>query len=153
MNGEADTPWPDWLNDLVETAAEAIQFKGFGEVECRYRAPDDNTWGTHLLMFAPGLQELAESGPHDGERVWSPVHVVELLPIQQEFDEVTDASYMAANDEDEGDELTVTGTLAGEELTLQVFTVPFPDAEPHLRVRAEQGRIAFEPMEPPDDVA
>src|SRR2546429_4028119 len=52
----------DLLNDLVETAAEAIQFKGFGEVECRYRAPDDNTWGTHLLMFAPGLQELAESG-------------------------------------------------------------------------------------------
>jgi hypothetical protein len=78
--------------------------------------------------------------------------VVELLSIQHGFDEVTDASYMAGNDEDEGDELTVTGTLAGEELTLQVFTVPFPDAEPHVRVRAEQGGIAFESMEPPDEV-
>ena len=53
MNGEADAPWPDWLDDLVETAADAIQLKGFGEVECRYRAPDDNSWGTHLPMFAP----------------------------------------------------------------------------------------------------
>ena len=78
--------------------------------------------------------------------------MVELLPMQQELDEVSAASYLAGNDEDDGDELTVTGTLAGEELTLQVFTVPFPDAEPHVRVRAEQGRIVFDSMEPPDDV-
>lgn len=119
---------PDWVADLAEAVAGAVEFKGQAGMEWRACRPDDTAWGVDLLEMAPALMEIAQAGPHDGEQVHGIIHSLNLLAVQEAFDEVVDLSFGLDN---EGrPELTVEGRIGDREIVLLIHTYPFEDAEP-----------------------
>src|SRR5688500_8195712 len=103
--------WPAWATDLFETIVASIDFKGIGSLQGAYyeaEATDDDD----LIEVAPALAELAVAGPDDGATVWSLIHSVDLLGIQQAFERVY-AVGMLLDNEDGRPELSFEGQLQG----------------------------------------
>ena len=76
--------WPMWASELFETIVASIESKGMGSFQGAYYKDE----GTHQIEVAPALAQLARAGPDDGATVWALIHNVDLLAIQQAFDQV-----------------------------------------------------------------
>jgi hypothetical protein len=122
-----DHDWPAWATDLFATITANIEFKGIGTLQGAYYAADDRD-EPDLIEIAPALAELAVAGPNDGATVWSIIHSVDLLAIQQAFDQV-DAIGMLLDNDDGSPELSVAGQLPGRPVLVTIYTKPFGDAE------------------------
>lgn len=126
MSTEDETP--DWVADLAEAVAGAVEFKGLANMEWRCYKPEDTAWGVDLLEMAPGLLEIVQAGPHDGEQVHGIIHSLDLLAVQDAFDEVVALSF--GSDNEGRPEVTVEGRVEEKEIVLLIHTYPFEDAEP-----------------------
>ena len=119
--------WPVWASELFETIVACIEFKGPGSLQGAYYEAQDSE-DAEVIEVAPALAELAVAGPDDGATVWSAVHSVDLLGIQQAFDQV-EAVEMLLDNEDGSPELWIEGQLQGRHVLVTVYTKPFDDAE------------------------
>jgi len=122
-----ENPSADWVESLSATVAAASEFTGLGSVEWRYSPPCNNSWGCHLLEFAPALLEIVERGPEDGEVCYPILHNLDLVMVQSALDDV--AALAFGIETDAGPCITLEGQLDGEEIVLRVYTQPFEDAE------------------------
>ena len=129
----ADQDWPAWATELFETIVASIDFKGFGSLQGAYYAAEDGD-DADLVEVAPALAELAVAGPDDGATVWSIVHSVDLLAIQEAFDHVEAVAKLLDND-DGSPELSVEGQLHGRPVVVTIYTKPFEDAEVESVIR------------------
>ncbi len=128
-----DEDWPDWASDLFTTIVGCIEFKGIGNLHGAYAAAEDQD-DTALVEVAPALAELAVAGPDDGAIVWSVLHSVDLLGIQQAFDHV-EAVGLLLDNEDGSPELSVEGMLRGHRVLVTIYAKPFDDAEAESVIR------------------
>lgn len=120
---------PKWLEGLLDSVCAACvsdvkgRMSGFS---CRWAKPDENSWGTWLLEVAPSVLEIA-GGKDDGATGFDFVDV-DLLALPQCLDEVESFAY----DPDYGEEphLTLSGKKGRREIVVQVYFMPFEDAEP-----------------------
>ena len=122
--------WPLWASELFETIVASIESKGIG----RFQGAYDEDEGTHQIEVAPALAQLARAGPDDGATVWCLIHNVDLLAIQQAFDQV-EAMGMLLDNEDGSPELSVEGELQGRHVLVTIYAKPFDDAEVESVIR------------------
>lgn len=113
---------PEWVENLFETIASNIEFKGLSGLEGRYSKPDETGWGVHLLEIAPALEELDEAGPNDGEQIYGIFHSVDLLEIQKALDEVNGLSFGFENDGTPC--ITIDGRSGEQEIVVLIYGVP-----------------------------
>jgi hypothetical protein len=128
-----DADWPAWATDLFATITACIEFKGLGTLQGAYYEADERG-EPDLIEVAPALAELAVPGPDDGATVWSIIHSVDLLEIQQAFDQV-DAVGMLLDNDDGSPELSVEGHLQGRSVLVTIYAKPFGDAEVQSIIR------------------
>ena len=120
---------PKWLGQVLDSICEACvsdvkgRMSGFGY---RWAKPEDNAWGTWLLLLAPSVIEIA-GGKDDGATGFDFVDV-DLLAVPKCLDEVESFSY----DPEYGDEphLTLVGKKGKRDLVVEIYFIPFEDAEP-----------------------
>ena len=117
---------PKWLDDLLSSicAACVSDVKGrMSDFSCRWVKPENNSWGSWLLMIAPSVIEIA-GGKDDGSTGFDFVDV-DLLALPQCLDEVESFSY----DPDYGSEprLTLIGKKGRREIVIEVYFEPFED--------------------------
>ena len=122
--------WPMWASELFETIVASIESKGMGSFQGAY----DEDEGTHQIEVAPALAQLARAGPDDGATVWALIHNVDLLAIQQAFDQVGWVGMLLDN-EDGSPELSVEGELQGRHVLVTIYAKPFDDAEVESVIR------------------
>ena len=121
-------PLPKWLDEVIGAVCDACisdvkgRMSGFS---CRLSKPQDNSWGTWLLMIAPSVVEIA-GGKNDGSTGFDFVDV-DLLALPQCLDEVESFAY----DPDHGREphLTLVGKKNKREVVVEVYFQPFEDEE------------------------
>jgi hypothetical protein len=123
-----DHNWPTWASELFETITGSIESKGIGRFEGAYDEAEER------IEVAPALAQLAHAGPDDGATVWSLIHHVDLLAIQQAFDQV-EAVGMLLDNEDGSPELSVEGVFQGRRVWVTIYTKPFDDAEVESVIR------------------
>jgi hypothetical protein len=119
---------PRWLEELVDSVCEACisDVKGcMSGFSYRWSKPEDNSWGTWLVMIARSVVEIA-GGKDDGSTGFDFVDV-DLLTLPQCLDEVESFSY----DPDSGREphLTLVGKKGKREVVVEVYFEPFEDEE------------------------
>ena len=122
--------WPMWASELFETIVASIESKGIGRFQGAYYEDE----GTHQIEVAPALAQLARAGPDDGATVWALIHNVDLLAIQQAFDQVGWVGMLLDN-EDGSPELSVEGELQGRHVLVTIYAKPFDDAEVESVIR------------------
>jgi hypothetical protein len=122
--------WPTWASELFETIVASIESKGMGSFQGAYYEDE----GTHQIEVAPALAQLARAGPDDGATVWALIHNVDLLAIQQAFDQVGWVGMLLDN-EDGSPELSVEGELQGRHVLVTIYAKPFDDAEVESVIR------------------
>ena len=122
--------WPMWASELFETIVASIESKGMGSFQGAYYEDE----GTHQIEVAPALAQLARAGPDDGATVWALIHNVDLLAIQQAFDQVGWVGMLLDN-EDGSPELSVEGEFQGRRVWVTIYTKPFDDAEVESVIR------------------
>ena len=122
--------WPMWASELFETIVTSIESKGTGSFQGAYYEDE----GTHQIEVAPALAQLARAGPDDGATVWALIHNVDLLAIQQAFDQVGWVGMLLDN-EDGSPELSVEGELQGRHVLVTIYAKPFDDAEVESVIR------------------
>ena len=115
--------WPMWASELFETIVASIESKGMGSFQGAYYEVE----GTQQIEVAPALAQLARAGPDDGATVWALIHNVDLLAIQQAFDQVGWVGMLLDN-EDGSPELSVEGELQGRHVLVTISALPFDDA-------------------------
>jgi hypothetical protein len=130
---ETGQDWPAWAITLFEAVVASVEFKGIGTLQGAYAAAEDED-DAHLIEVAPALAELAVAGPDDGATVWTGIHHVDLLAIQQAFDEV-EAVGMLLDNEDGSPELSVEGLVEGRQVVVTLYAKPFDDAEVESVIR------------------
>ncbi len=119
---------PKWLKELVGAVCDACisdvkgRMSGFS---FRLSKPEDNSWGTWLIMIAPSVVEIS-GGKHDGATGFDFVDV-DLLSLPQCLDEVESFSY----DPDDGRQphLTLTGKKRKREVVIEIYFEPFDEDE------------------------
>ena len=122
--------WPLWASELFETIVASIESKGIDSFQGAYYEDE----GTHQIEVAPALAQLARAGPDDGATVWALIHNVDLLAIQQAFDQVGWVGMLLDN-EDGSPELSVEGELQGRHVLVTIYAKPFNDAEVESVIR------------------
>jgi hypothetical protein len=119
--------FPSWINSLFETLAESIDLRGPASLEGRYYGPDDTSLGKDLLEIAPALLEIEIPGPADGEKVYGIYENVNILELQQAFEEV---SSMAYGFDSEGEpQIWMEGKVDGQEVAVILYSFPFKDTD------------------------
>ncbi len=121
---------PKWLEDVLGCVCEACVDSVKGRMSgftYRWSKPEENTWGTWLLEIAPSVLEIS-GGRDDGAAVFDFVDV-DLLALPKCLDEAECCIY----DPNYGEEphLTLEGKKGEREIVVQIYFVPFADAEPH----------------------
>jgi hypothetical protein len=125
--------WPMWASELFETIVASIESKGIGRFQGAYYEAEESE-DTHQIEVAPALAQLARAGPDDGATVWALIHNVDLLAIQQAFDQVGWVGMLLDN-EDGSPELSVEGELQGRQVLVTIYAKPFDDAEVESVIR------------------
>lgn len=120
-----DNEFPEWIDDLARKIAETIEM--IAPLEMRYSPAGENELGVELIEIAPGLMEIDQAGPYDGEEVTDRIHHFDLLAAQAAFDEIRAVYY--SDDAEEGYNLSLEGVVAGNEVIVLVYPEPFDDAE------------------------
>ena len=128
-----DHEWPLWASELFEAIVASIESKGIGSFQGAYYEAEESE-DTHQIEVAPALAQLARAGPDDGATVWALIHNVDLLAIQQAFDQVGSVGMLLDN-EDGSPELTVEGELQGRQVLVTIYAKPFDDAEVESVIR------------------
>ena len=103
---------PNWLEEVLAAVCEACMNDVKGRMSgfsYRWSKPEDNSWGTWLLMIAPSVIEIS-GGRDDGGTGFDFVDA-DLLALPKCLDEVESFDY----DPSYGEEphLTLTGTKGG----------------------------------------
>ena len=119
---------PKWLEEVIGSVCDACindvkgRMSGFSS---RLSKPEDNSWGTWLLMIAPSVVEIS-GGKNDGATGFDFVDV-DLLALPRCLDGVESFSY----DPDDGREphLTLTGKKGKKEVVIEVYFEPFDEDE------------------------
>ena len=119
---------PKWLEKVIGCVCAACinDVKGrMSGLSYRWSKPEDNSWGTWLLMIAPEVVEIS-GGKDDGATGFDFVDV-DLLTLPQCLDEVESFSY----DPDYGHEphLTLAGKKGKREVVIEIYFEPFGDDE------------------------
>ena len=125
--------WPLWASELFETIVASIESKGIGSFQGAYYEAEESE-DTHQIEVAPALAELSHAGPDDGTAVWCLIHHVDVLSIQQAFDQVGWVGMLLDN-EDGSPELSVEGELQGRHVLVTIYAKPFNDAEVESVIR------------------
>jgi hypothetical protein len=119
---------PQWLEELLDAVCEACvnDVKGrLSGLSYRWSEPEDNAWGTWLLMIAPSVIEIA-GGKEDGATGFDFVDV-DLLALPTCLDDVESFTF----DPDYGREphLTLTGKKRNREIVVEIYFAPLEDDE------------------------
>ena len=107
--------WPTWAYELFETVCGSIESKGLGRFQGAYYDDVENR-----IEVAPVLVELSHAGPNDGKAVWALVHHVDVLAIQEAFDQV-DAVVVLLDNEDGSPEFSVEGVFQGQQVWVTIY--------------------------------
>lgn len=119
-------PLPKWLDEVIGSVCDACisdtkgRMSGFSY---RLSKPQDNSWGTWLLMIAPAVVEIS-GGKNDGSTGFDFVDV-DLLALPQCLDEVESFSYDP--DYRRLPRLTLTGITGKSEVVIEIYFEPFDD--------------------------
>ena len=121
---------PKWLEEIIGSLCDACisdvkgRMSGFSY---RCSRPEDNSWGTWLVMIAPSVIEIS-GGKDDGSTGFDFVDV-DLLELPKCLDAIESFSY----DPDFGREphLTLVGKKGKREVVVEVYFEPFEDEEAH----------------------
>jgi hypothetical protein len=120
---DGDAQMPDWAQGLCEAISATVEFKGASAMVAHYAAPDENEWEAELIEIAPARMEIEEAGPNDGEQIYGIIHNLDLLTVQDQFDEVQALSFGFEND---GQPIiTVEGLYGGRDVVVLINLFPF----------------------------
>jgi hypothetical protein len=130
---------PRWREELLDAVCETCisdvrgRMSGFSY---RWLKPEDNAWGTWLLVIAPLVIEIA-GGKDDGATGFDFVDV-DLLALPTCLDEVESFDY----DPDYGRDphLTLAGKKHNREIVVEIYFAPFADDEANTILDVNAGR-------------
>jgi hypothetical protein len=122
-----DKDFPDWVNEVFETIAEAIDLRGPASLEGRHFAPDETSLGITLLEIAPALMEIEIPGPADGEEIYGIYHNVDLMQLQKAFTQVSGMSF--GFDAEGEPQLWFEGKANEQDIVVIIHSFPFEDSD------------------------
>ena len=117
--------WPQELLDAVCEACVSDVRGRLSGFSFRWLKPEDNAWGTWLLVIAPSVLEIA-GGKDDGATGFDFVDV-DLLALPTCLDEVE--SFVYDPDDGRDPHLTLTGKKRNREIVVEIYFAPFEDDE------------------------
>jgi hypothetical protein len=147
MAGDTAGQCPPWVDDFTEVVGQCIE-TGLVPIAYDVWGPDEpdqpedltDPWEVH---FYPSLSELV-GGPKDGAVIY-PGLSVEVLSLQEAFDEIEDLSWSSRSRNREpryaGAVLDLTGWYSGHPVRLRIFDEPPDDATIDTVFEHKSGRL------------
>jgi hypothetical protein len=122
VEGSADAPW--W-HALFYNVVGAIEDGGLGHFSGYHAEPDETFWGVDVLEIAPAIVPYQGPGVEEETLIYSPLRNVDVLAIQEAFDEVEGVSL--TQDSEEGLVLMVEGRFGGRDVLVRIYADPIDD--------------------------